>query len=328
MGTIQPSSKPRKWTRWLLFAFILIVVGLGASELLLRAIGLGNPILIQPDEAAGYIFEPNQTLHRFGGLVRIDSHGMRSDPLPPSKPAGTFRLLLVGDSYTYGTTDVDQSRIFAELLHKELPSIIDKPVEVLNASTGGWAIGNEVGFVRSRGLFNADLVLLVLNPGDQTQPFEPYRPDGMSPTIDHHPSFALQEIWERYLKLRLFPPKPEPPAPQSTLDEQKRAAAQNLVYLDQLLQLTRAAKTPLAVAYIPTPAETDPPSGLIAWCASRRVPLINLTSAASHWNPNEVLREDHAHYNTKGHRLIATELEKDWSTIMPAAANSAQSEQP
>ncbi len=311
-----------------MFGLVAIVAALGVCELVLRAAGLGNPILIEPDQAAGYILKPEQNLHRFGGVVRTNSYGMRSEEVPASRPPGVFRLLLVGDSYTYGTTSVDQSHIFAELLHKELPALIHKPVEVFAAAAGGWAIANELGYARSRGLFDADLVLLVLNDGDPDQPFATYEEQGSTPSVDHHPSFALQEVWERYLKSRLFPDKSAEGAEQPTADEERRVAAQNLAHLDQLLQLTRAAKIPLAVAYIPKPTATASPSGLVAWCASRQVPLINLASATSQWKSDDVLLHDHVHYNAKGNRLIATELEKDWRIVMPAAGKSAQSAHP
>jgi hypothetical protein len=322
MGANETSTKS-KWTRRLIAGVLVTAVGLGGSELLLRAIGLGKPILVQPDQAAGYILKPNQELHRFGGNVHVNAYGMRSDDLPASKPPGVFRLLVVGDSYAYGTTQVDQGHIFVELLQKELPPLIHRPVEVLNASAGGWAISNELGYVRSRGLFDADLVLLVLNNADPVQPFAPYKPDE-APSVDHHPSFALQEVWERYLEPLIFPKKPAP-VKATTASEDAAVAAQNLRYLDQLLQLTSAAKIPLALAYIPLPTETASPVGLIAWCEKNRVPLINLSSAAAQWKGLDVLNLDRGHYNTKGNRLIADQLEKGWPTVMPPAGDAAPS---
>jgi hypothetical protein len=323
MDANQTRTKSGRWTRRLITSLVVIAVALGGSELLLRAVGLGRPTLIQRDQAAGYILEPNQSLNRFGDKIRVNSYGMRSDDLPPSKSPGVFRLLIVGDSYAYGTTMVDQANIFAEILKKELPSQIHQPVEVFNASAGGWAISNELGYVRSRGVFGADLVLLVLNQGDPTQPFAPYDPvDPFSYTVDHHPRFALQEVWDHYLIPKIFPQR-YAPAHLPTPSEDEQVATQNLAYLDQLLQITRAAKTPLAVAYIPIPTAKDSPARLIAWCTEHRVPLINLTPVAAQWNANDVLTVDHAHYNTKGNRLVADQLERDWPAVMPPSTDSA-----
>jgi hypothetical protein len=318
------SSRPRKWTGRVLIGLAVIVVAIGAFELALRCIGLGKPVLIQRDQAAGYILEPNQNLTRFGKHIRTNSLGMRSDELPASKSAGVFRLLIVGDSYAYGTTRVDQSQIFAELLQRELPQQIHRDVEVLNASAGGWAISNEVGYVRSRGLFDADMVLLVLNQGDPTQEFEQYYPnDSLSYTLDHHPVFALQEFWDHYLSPKLFP-ETVAPSHIATPSEEQQTETQNLGYLDELLKMTRTAKTPLAVVYISIPTSPESPTRLIAWCADNHVPMIDLAPVTQHWPAAEVLNPDQAHFNTMGNRRIADQLEKTWPIVMPSTGNSAQ----
>jgi len=313
--------RPKAWKRGVFGGLLLLMILIVASELYLRHLGLGRSALVMPDPAAGYILAPNQDLHRFGGETRTNSYGMRSDPVPATKQPGVFRILVVGDSYVYGSTSLDQSQIFAELLHRELPKILHRPVEVLNASAGNWAISNELGFIRSRGIFNADLVLLVLNWGDQTQTFSPYQPYGI-PNVDHHPEFALQELWERYLKSRIFPPPHEVNKQSSAADAM--AAKQNLAYLDQFLATVVAGGAKMALVYIPLPRETSShPSGLIQWCAANHVPMIDLTSTASRWATiPDILLRDRVHYNAKGNRLIADELEKDWPEVMQTAAEA------
>jgi hypothetical protein len=126
--------------------------------------------------------------------------------------------------------------------------------------------------------------------------------------------------------VRLFPGKPG--TPQVATSSEKQIEAQNLASLDQLLAITRAANVPLAIAYIPTPAFPESPAPLIAWCADRHVTLIDLTPVASHWPAEGLLLPDHAHYNTKGNRLIADQLEKNWSLVMPAAGEPATGARP
>jgi nucleoside 2-deoxyribosyltransferase len=77
--------------------------------------------------------------------------------------------MFVGDSIAYGTTMVDQDAIFVEVLHRELPAILHCRVEVLNASASAWAIDNELAYIESRGIFQSDRVILVLNDGDLDQ---------------------------------------------------------------------------------------------------------------------------------------------------------------
>jgi len=316
-----PVSVARR-RRWAWGALVIVILSIGASEFYLRHLGLGRPALIMPDPAAGYILKPDQDLHRFGNETRINSYGMRSDPVPAIKQANVFRILIVGDSFAYGSTQLDQSQIFAELLHHELPRILHRPVEVFNASAGGWAISNELGYVRSRGVFNADLVLLALNNGDPTQPFNEYSQVGL-PSVDNHPDFALQELWERYLKGRIFPGRAQP-VNTDTAASDAANATQNLSYLDQFLAVTIAGGSRMAVAYIPLPTHTDPATGLIAWCAANHVPLIDLASAAKQWaSIPDIFIVGGGHYNAKGNRLIADELEKDWPVVMPSPQASA-----
>jgi hypothetical protein len=317
--TFPGSATPR---RWALGGLAIVILSLGASELYLRHLGLGRPALIVPDAAAGYTMKPDQELHRFGKKTRINSYGMRSDPVPATKQANVFRILIVGDSFAYGSTQLDQSQTFAELLHHELPRILHRPVEVFNASAGGWAIPNELGYVRSRGVFDADLVLLALNNGDPTQPFQEYSHAGL-PSVDNHPNFALQELWERYLKGRIFP-GPAQAVSTDTAASDAANAKQNLRYLDQFLKITIAGGSRMAIAYIPLPAKTEPATGLIAWCAANHVPLIDLTSAAKQWvSVPDIFIVGGGHYNAKGNRLIANELEKDWPVVMPIPEASA-----
>ena len=49
---------------------------------------------------------------------------MRSDDFHIAKPIGTDRLMFVGDSLAYGTTRIDQEKIFTEILHPELPALV------------------------------------------------------------------------------------------------------------------------------------------------------------------------------------------------------------
>src|SRR5437763_17186053 len=94
-------------------AIILLLV----IELALRLVlGLGNPVIYQPDPACGYLPVPNQHVTRFFCRNDINSFGLRCPEFTANKPPGTLRILFVGDSVTYGTTHVDQSKIFTSLL--------------------------------------------------------------------------------------------------------------------------------------------------------------------------------------------------------------------
>src|ERR1700722_12818774 len=98
-------------------AALAIVVLLVGSELTLRfAFGLGRPLLYAADPQVGYLSAPNQDIRRFGATIHINQFGMRSDDLHVPRVEPGIRLLFIGDSVTFGTTRVDQDKIFTELI--------------------------------------------------------------------------------------------------------------------------------------------------------------------------------------------------------------------
>lgn len=148
------SKSPLRIAGWIIAA--LLILGI-CTELLLRfVLGLGTPVVVVPDPACSYALAPNQRIWRFFCHTHTDRYGMRSDAFTPLPAPGTLRVMFVGDSVTYGTSHVDQPRIFTELLHHGLPSVVHQRVEVINASAGGWGIDNELSWLRSRGTFSLE----------------------------------------------------------------------------------------------------------------------------------------------------------------------------
>jgi len=92
--------------------------------------------------------------------IEIDSRGFRGRERPlPRQHDGTYRILCVGDSITFGFS-VDQEAPFArrleELLRTRYPS---RPIEVVNAGVPGWS------WVQGRRFLERDG--LALRPGDR-----------------------------------------------------------------------------------------------------------------------------------------------------------------
>jgi hypothetical protein len=180
-----------------IYTGVIVVV----AEISLRVVGLGSPVLFVQSPAFGYMPAPEQDVNRFFSHIKTNEQGMRSASFSHEKAAATRRVLFVGDSVLFGTTYVDQSRIFTSLIEDYYRQNA-MPVEVLNASSPGWAPANELGFIRSRGTFNADAVVFVLNTKDLTQPYAPFVPGPLTPTVK--PVSAIGEAWERYLAPRIF----------------------------------------------------------------------------------------------------------------------------
>lgn len=180
---------------WLGVFVVLLIV----AEIALRLVfGLGHPLLMQPNPIYGYMPAPNQDLHRFFSHIHINAYGMRSDDIEVNKPLGKHRILFAGDSVLFGTTYLDQAVIFATRVQRDL----GPDTQVMNASAGGWAPSNELGFLKAKGTFGADLVVFVLNTKDLTQPFAGFEENALNPT--HNPPTAVGELLARYVAPRIF----------------------------------------------------------------------------------------------------------------------------
>ena len=79
-----------------------------------------------------------------------------------AKTPGVFRLLVVGDSVTGSATDCSSPQcLYPDVLEGLLTDRLDKPIEVLNLSSPGLSMHQEITLVRARGLpLHPDLVLV------------------------------------------------------------------------------------------------------------------------------------------------------------------------
>lgn len=310
------SRNPLRFTAWIAAALLVVAVG---AELLLRfVLGLGNPVVVVPDAACSYTLAPNQHTWRFFCHTHTDQYGMRSDAFAPVPPPGTLRVMFVGDSVTYGTSHVDQSRIFTELLHRGLPSVAHEPVEVLNASAGAWAIDNELSWLRSRGTFHSGIVVLVLNSGDLGQPRAEIADLGED-TAQNRSATAIGEVWTRFLKPRLLHRAPHADAGDTAGNNAETIRA-NLAELDAFQKLAAADGARMALLYIPFRAEIPNPAAhseqtLAAWTTAHRVPFFDMTSVEAA-QPISAVSLDGAHLNVHGNQLIADAVEKEWNSKM------------
>ena len=116
---------------------------------------------------------------------------MRSEPIPNQKSRDEFRILAIGDSVLNGGNHTAHGDLATTLLSRN-------NVRVLNASAGSWGPQNMQAYIRKFGLFDADMLVVVLSEHDahDVPSFAPLNPN-THPT--HRPLFALAEGLTRYL---------------------------------------------------------------------------------------------------------------------------------
>jgi len=202
--TVERARAKSHFLAWVIgFAAFAIILA-GSSELVLRSMGFGDPVLYRVDPRIGYYPAPNQNVHRYGGDIHINAFGMRSRDVALNKPAGTYRILMLGDSTLYAGSYIDQGGMYATLLEKWLNEnarlLPHSPqrVEVLCIGVNGWGPQHELAYVRAFGIFHADLVMVMGPPTDAYRARTgiaqmPFFVEG------HRPHWAWREFWEHLL---------------------------------------------------------------------------------------------------------------------------------
>ena len=117
--------------------------------------------LVERDEPYAYRLNPDHP--------EISSQGLRDREFEIPKPAGVFRILMLGDSVTYGLF-VKREQAFPKVLEALLRQR-GLRVEVINAGMNGYTIWNELQWFKRHGAaFQADLVVLGFCPNDVVDP--------------------------------------------------------------------------------------------------------------------------------------------------------------
>jgi lysophospholipase L1-like esterase len=101
-------------------------------------------------------------------LMTVNSLGLRGEEVSAEKPAGTYRILGIGDSFTigYGVEDEDTFLNRLQLQLNASPAAKQR-YQVLNAGVGGYNTRDEVMYLEHRWLsLNPDLVLIVFYIND------------------------------------------------------------------------------------------------------------------------------------------------------------------
>jgi lysophospholipase L1-like esterase len=330
----RPPRRPRPAIAYMVSA----IIGLGLVEASLRVIwGFGHPLLLQKDPEIGYLYQPNQRLHRLGNDIQINALHQRSASFASHPAPGAFRLLVVGDSVTFGTTTLDQSEIFTSLLPEVVRPEQPTAVEVLNASAGSWGLGNQLAYLEQFGTFNSRFVVLQIGSHDLLQKKSSSERVGVDPNMpDRSPLLAIGEVCQRYL-LPAFSPSPSPGTINSSDPDIAARFRHNLQYFHRAVRLVRANGGIPLVLHTPNRNEVTSASALdrqfetwrqnfLAAAADNAVPVLNLVAR---WqaDPNSARYfRDGVHLTPAGHQAIAQELGEFLGNLPSSISPSSLSE--
>src|SRR5436190_5155876 len=148
------------------------VLTLAGAELALRALGYSAPIWYQPDALLGWTMRPGVQgwyTHEGRAYVEVNAAGWRDRLHALQKPAGTYRIAVIGDSVTEAL-QLDLQQTFWWQLPEKLrgcPALASREIEVLNFGASGYGSAQEALLLESTAIrYQPDLVLLAFAGND------------------------------------------------------------------------------------------------------------------------------------------------------------------
>ena len=155
----------------LLVLLVTLLIMLVLLEVALRVLNLapGNslPTVNQKEfESVPGIFKPNESLTDMRHVelpfqVDVNSFGYRGENFPLQKPADETRILVVGDSYTFGDYVNNDETLPAQLEQQLAVLNPNRQIRVINAGLSGSTVVGQRQMIERALPLEPDLVLLV-----------------------------------------------------------------------------------------------------------------------------------------------------------------------
>ena len=342
LESLAPSLTPR--LRRLLVAYVLFVVAAGACvlEAGVRLLGLAPRLTPQYVHAVGdpYLpYKPRPLSVRtscsegeFCFEHRHNSLGFRDQEHDLAKPAGTFRVLGLGDSFTYGRGAAFEDTYLKVLEDRLNARAGDHPrIEIIKAGIPGFFPEPERILLEHYGLsFAPDLVLVAFLPNDLLDTYrgvdaltftktgdlatrEAARLGDVAAWLYVH-SHLLRIFLQAHVSRRIARHTAwigTAYAPGEAYEEQWRKIEGEYLTMRELADSVGAR---LVIVHISdnlpgSRHRGDPGARLAAWCVQHGIPFVDTLPAMEHAETTERLYwSGDAHCNADGCRVIADVL--------------------
>jgi lysophospholipase L1-like esterase len=324
----SPGARGKRWLQNLAlfcgtFFFCLILL-----EVALRFLGYGNLEIYEPDRKLYWRLKAGQDCYTKIGRrpVHINSRGTRGPEFQIEKPSGTFRILSLGDSRTFGWGLSDEET-YSRRLEYLLRERSGRPVEVINAGVNAWSYPQMQVYFRDEGLaFQPDLVIL----GEAnlwTQFSEHNSPEFVDQFLgrvrlkNFVRRFALyhflievqlQDFYQRH-RTKFIPVDPK----QDQFFTEQQQEDPDRVFREAIRSLCLSAKSngvQPVLLHLPTVNDLGPTNESHVLRVKREVahqtgaPLVDLTPQLSPQGKALYLEADPVHLNAQGNMIVAERL--------------------
>jgi hypothetical protein len=121
-----------------------------------------------PDDKVCFDLRPGSGIELFEQRYTINSQGMRGPEAVKEKPAGAFRIAMVGDSFAFGWGSDDPETIPAQMEGILREGGLDHDrFEVLNFGIPGYQLGQmKEHLIRKVNAFSPDILIVIMNAND------------------------------------------------------------------------------------------------------------------------------------------------------------------
>lgn len=292
----------RKTTLLLSFTILLLSVG----ELVGRYIGLTSyPVYIESSKFE-YILKPNQNTLIYRNRVFTNEYSMRSKPLTPTD---TSVVLLIGDSIIHGGNLTDQDSLATTILENNVTHTLHRNIRILNISAKSWGPDNGVAYLKEYGLFNADMIVLVVSSHDAFDNMTFRKTVGTSPD---HPAKNTLLAWQMFVKKGL----PRIPFLQNLFHETQPSFRDTVLNSNvfntgfrDFQEISKKNNIPLIIYLHSSTSEIDSHKlvggglKIIDFCHQNQIPII-----IGLGKEKPQFYEDGLHFNNQGQKFLANTL--------------------
>jgi lysophospholipase L1-like esterase len=273
--------------------------------------GLGNPVIYIADEKIGYLLAPSQKTRRMGNRIEINQYSMRGSSIALQKDINTFRVFLVGDSIANGGWWTDKDDIISALVKNRLAEDLKefRNIEVLNASANSWGPRNQLAYLERFGLFEAQVVVLLLNTDDLFATAPTSLPVGR----DRNYPLALVELWNQK-----FNPAKEIPGIERIHGETGDRVGINLKAIERIQAIVQQNNARLILAMTPLLREVEKTGSrdyelkarnrLQEFIESKQIYYVDFLPIFKDFQQPKSLYRDTIHLSSQGNQLVSDRL--------------------
>lgn len=294
-------------------------------------------ILPLPDSARVYALRPG-----LGPPFSTNAHGFRGEPVDAAKPAGVRRIVMLGDSITFGNA-VAWNQTFSYVLQQILNERAGRrEFEVLNLGVSGYNTSQEFATLRELGLvFSPDLIVLnvCLNDSD---PVKTVSAIGLinEAGVRELRDINLRTIVEasylltmlKYVLITAFEKHPEIlrmlNSPEIFLDARTGETrwSEMKEQMQAIFAVAREKQIPVAMVIYPYSSQVGlsltrlgPQQDLLAFAAANGVPVLEAGPAYVN-QPEDMFVDGFIHLSPHGHQVIAATMREflDAHGLVPA----------